>query len=100
MASAPGPIYDIRPLHAAARADSEARVRSLLDGGANLEELDMTGDTPLHTAAMNASATIVALLLNAGANINARNVDGYTPLHYAVERTENAKLLQERGADI
>jgi ankyrin repeat protein len=87
-------------LEAARRGDT-ARVRELLDSGADPNASSEDGWTPLHWAALKGHYELARLLLERGADPNARNFCGRTPLHYAAlsDHPELAKLLLERGAD-
>ena len=60
----------------AARDGSEARVKSLLDGGATLEDRDADGDTALLKAVRQRHFDVAALLLRRGADRMARGRDG------------------------
>ena len=80
-----------------------AAVRKLIEQGANVDELEPSGDAPLVMAAYLGHAEIVGLLLDAGADVKA--VDPgmkATALHAAsyAGRTEAAKLLVEGGVEI
>jgi ankyrin repeat protein len=80
-----------------------AGARTLIAGGANVNELDPNGDAPLVMAAYLGHTEIVKLLLDAGADVAA--VDPgmkATALHAAAYagRTEAARLLIEHGIDI
>ncbi|MDE0475432.1 MAG: ankyrin repeat domain-containing protein, partial [Gammaproteobacteria bacterium] len=85
-----------------------ARVRMLLEAGADPQLPDPEGNTPLHLLDYGSSVVsdrikgaqvaLAAALLEAGADPNARNHEEETPLH----RTPNpgvALLLLEAGAD-
>lgn len=73
------------PLHDAARAGDKAAIQKLLDAGANINELDETGETALMAAALAGKdlwATIDYLLVR-GADHTIRNDRGMTVLHAA-----------------
>jgi hypothetical protein len=79
-----------------------ARVKKLLDRGANLNAKDILGYTPLHKAAMYGDIELVDLLLRYGADANAKTDKAETPLHLAASRgqADVVKMLLERGADV
>jgi len=87
----------------AVRDNDEARVKALIAGGADVDELDPSGDAPLVMAAYLGHTGIVRALLEAGADMRA--VDPgmrATALHAAAYagRTEAARLLIQGGVDI
>ena len=87
----------------AVRDNDEARVKALIAGGADVDELDPNGDAPLVMAAYLGHTGIVQALLEAGADVRA--VDPgmrATALHAAAYagRTEAARLLIQGGIDI
>lgn len=56
------------------------RIRALLDGGADVNEVKpKTGDTPLHLASARNLRTIAQLLADRGANPFLKNAEGDTP---------------------
>lgn len=71
------------PLHDAARAGDGALMQQLLRDGANIDELDETGETALFAAALAAEPKIVDQLLVAGADAAIRNDRGMSALHAA-----------------
>jgi ankyrin repeat protein len=85
-----------------------AKVRRLLEGGAEVNAADPFGVTALHSAVRYAykgepnALEIVKVLLDAGANIDAQDEDGGTPLMNALFYGYPAilQLLIERGADV
>ncbi|HMU84405.1 MAG TPA: ankyrin repeat domain-containing protein [Leptospiraceae bacterium] len=79
--------------HFAARGDL-AKVRELLDAGANINECNRTGWTPLHRAAEMSHPEMVRLLIEKGANIEALDALGETPLITAC-RFRNAQVVSE-----
>jgi len=90
-------------LHNAVIAKDLARVRSLLESGADPSARDGSGWTPLHFSAQDYSLEIAELLLDFGANIDAQNSQGQSPLYTAVfnsrGRGDLIKLLRKRGAN-
>ncbi len=81
----------------------EARVRRLLDEGAEPNEVDKANWCALHFAAQECSDTMVKMLVNAGANLELRDKYGNTPLWRAVSNyrgdTEVISTLLEAGAN-
>ncbi len=55
-------------------------VEVLLEGGADVNETNLAGDTALHAAASNGYTTVIQLLADRGAMLDAKNQDGQTPL--------------------
>jgi len=81
--------------------DGAARLRRLLEAGAELEARDARGEAPLHVAARRRRAEAVALLLDAGAEVDARSAHGKTAFAHAVRRGfgDVLAVLRARGAD-
>ena len=71
------------PLVEAVRAGDPARLRALVDAGADVDQAEPDGSTPLHWAAWNADVEAVLLLLEAGAVANTGNRYGVRPLSLA-----------------
>ena len=90
------------------RGGSVARVRALIEAGADVNVRNHKGQTALHCAAKAGFVDIVALLLEDGAEVDARDGKGETPLATALRSTvkDKAKLLDvvrlivDAGADI
>jgi len=85
----------------AAEQRDQASVRTLLEGGIDVNTAQVDGTTALHWAAYHDDAEMVALLVGAGADVNAVNRYGVPSL---VEACTNGnatilKLLLEAGAD-
>lgn len=89
------------PLHDASYAGDAARIRQLLDQGADVNSKDGTGATPLHYAASGGHLEAVDLLLERGANVHAQGHLGYTPLHLAYFNGHSQLIenLINHGAD-
>jgi len=69
------------PLHFAAQANSLGVVKLLIENGANIEALEINGNTPLWVATMNfdKDTQVVTELVVAGADPDAKNIHGITP---------------------
>jgi ankyrin repeat protein len=85
----------------AIRSGDAAKVRSLLDAGADVNLVERRGGaTPLMHAAAVGSVQTMRLLLDKSANVNAKSYGGVTPLMWAVADLAKVRLLVERGADV
>ena len=90
------------PLHVSAAAGDLKKVDSLLNHGANPNELDSNHRTPLHEAVDARSFETVERLLEAGANPNRQDAYlGHSALHRAVQAQSQpiAERLLKSGAD-
>ena len=78
-----------------------ARVRTLLDGGADVNLPQVDGMTALHWAVYHDDAETAALLVRAGADVNAGNRYGVAPLSTAATNgnADVVTLLLDAGAD-
>ncbi|MGQ0734825.1 MAG: ankyrin repeat domain-containing protein [Acidobacteriota bacterium] len=88
---------------AAAEARDIARVRTLLQEGADVNSAQGDGTTALHWAALRGDTELAAMLLAAGANTRATSrLGAYTPLHLASEAgaAEVIDRLVRAGADV
>src|SRR5262245_3099137 len=100
------------PLHAAVEEEDLAKVRTLVEGGADVNKVayppgkSSDGRTPLHLAARHRSLAVVEYLITKGAQVNATTPRMFnTPLHDAAsnkwrEGTQIAGVLIARGARI
>lgn len=93
-------------MHWAAAGD-EARVRTLLDQGAEVDEVDDDGDGALRYALTSRSTRVLELLLGNGADPDAASTSasghaGFAVLHAMVEAgwDEGAQALIRHGADV
>lgn len=78
-----------------------AKVKLLIDHGANAKIHDSTFMTPLHTAKANVSSDIARLLIKAGSCIDGYDNGGMTPLHHAAQYS-SVRVVEEllrHGAD-
>jgi ankyrin repeat protein len=103
MPKATGTI-DEQLMEAAKRGDP-ARVKVILDKGAEINATDKGGTTALIHAADSGHITVVRLLLEKGADVNAKNKGGWTALMWAATsspagRTDIVKLLIAKGGDV
>ena len=72
------------PLKTASRLGLDNVVRILLTRNADINAVDMNGNTALHTAALNSQLSVVKLLLEKNPSLNIQNKVGNTALHLAV----------------
>lgn len=98
------PVAGAAELHDAVKGDDLQRVRTLISGGANVNELDLFG-TPLHMAVARGSVKIADVLIGAGADLEAKAGDNQYeghPLHTAAAANQVtvADLLVEHGAKV
>jgi len=92
---------DISLLHLALYMEDEAKARSLIENGADVNKRTPYGTTPLHRAAGAGFKDIVKLLLDKGADVNARDNWDWTILHSAVYGGEEiVALLITGGANV
>ena len=96
LAAAPA----LPPLHQAAFDGDDARVRALIEKGADVNAAGPREWTPLHFAVVAGKAEAAGLLLERGADANARGQYDLAPLHWAAleGRAELVPLLVARGA--
>jgi len=92
----------IPPLHVAAYLGDMDKVRSLVDGGADVNQKDVAQFTPLHCTVLGNNSEIMQFLIDTGADIEARNCAHRTPLFCASERgyLEMVRLLLTNGANV
>ena len=83
-------------------AKDVARMRFLIDKGADVNARDSGGFTPLDTAARNRAASLIEILIDAGANPNAPDADGFFPLLHAINRNHvpTVEMLARKGANL
>jgi ankyrin repeat protein/imidazolonepropionase-like amidohydrolase len=92
---------DISPLHFAIYMKDEARVKSLIEGGADVSRRTPYGTTPLDRAVVAGFKDIVELLIAKGADVNAKDNWNWTPLHSAVYGHKDiVELLITKGANV
>jgi ankyrin repeat protein len=88
-------------LFPACSGGSLAIVRSLIEHGFDLHQVDPDGWTPLHYAASEGHTAVVDYLVTAGISINHRTACGESAFNLARQETfpETADLLRALGAD-
>lgn len=64
----------------------------LLENGADINTMDIHGETPVHFAARNNRANTIVQLRKKGAKINIRTHIGDTPLHLAAHAGQYFKM--------
>jgi ankyrin repeat protein len=89
-----------RALLDAVRAGDTARVKSLLDGGADVNAASADGTPALMHATLLGDVALMRLLLDRGADVNAANKAKATALMWAAGDLDKVKLLVDRGADV
>jgi ankyrin repeat protein len=85
---------------AAMRRDA-AKVRSLVQSGADVKAAQADGATALHWAAYHGDVSLAQVLLDAGADVAAANRNGSTPLWLAASQGDApmVEALLAKGAD-
>ena len=89
-------------LHQFARTGDVGGVKTALDAGADVNELDSKGWTALMHAVDQGNVLVAEMLIAAGADLNVRARDGATALFMAavLAQPHIAELLLKAGADI
>ncbi len=79
------------PLHFAAQANSLGVVKLLIENGANIDALEINGNTPLWVATMNfdEDTQVVTELVVSRADPDTKNIHGITPRDIEPELFEN-----------
>ena len=91
------------PLMVAARAGHEKVVEMLLSNKADVNQLNLKGDTALFLGVKQNHVAVVKVLVNSNARINIEHArSGWSPLFYACANLnlEMAELLLDSGADV
>ena len=92
---------DISPLHFAIYMKNEAKARSLIEAGADVNKRTPYGSTPLGRAVSAGFKNTAKLLIDKGADVNAKDNWDWTPLHSAVYKSkEMVELLMAHGANV
>jgi ankyrin repeat protein len=86
----------------AAQAGDTAKVKKLLEQGADVNAKDEYGGTALMWAAGKGHTEMVNALIDAGADVNAKMKGGWTALMFAAEEgyTGIVEILIGKGADV
>ncbi len=90
----------VEELLAAIQAGSNARVKALLEEGADPNVTDSEGVPALMNAVLYGDAEMVRMLLGRGAVVNTRDSAGGTALLWAAGDPVKAGLLMDFGADV
>lgn len=102
-AAAPPPPSDLDDeLLAATRKSDVAKVKELLDKGANVNAKTRYNQTPLFFACDRGSIELIQLLIDRGADVNAKdNFYNATPMTWAMMKKNKdvIRLLVEKGID-
>jgi ankyrin repeat protein len=100
----PANYLGVMPLAFAAMNGHSDVLRYLVKRGANINNVDVYGDTPLHSAVREHDLDLVRCMVKElGANLELENVSGQSPFFIAVEirnPTMVRLLLSELGADV
>jgi len=93
---------DISPLHFAIYMKDEARARSLIEGGADVNKRTPDGAILLNRALSAGFTEIAELLIAKGADVNVKSSWDWTPLHGAAEEgyKDIVELLITAGANV
>jgi ankyrin repeat protein/pimeloyl-ACP methyl ester carboxylesterase len=94
--------YQETALSVASSKGNEKIVRTLIEGGANLNAQDPSGQTPLHLAIKGECIEVMETLLRAGADKESRNAKDETPLMYACvqNKPRAVQALVDAGANL
>lgn len=92
---------DISPLHLAIYLKDEAKARSLIEAGADVNKRTPYGTSPLQRAVDAGFKGLAELLIAKGADVNAKDNWDWTPLHSAAYKSKDmVELLLANGANI
>jgi hypothetical protein len=79
------------PLHKACYGGKLKQVKNLVDSGADISAVNLSGSTPLHKACYNGHLEVVKFLIDNGADISAVNCNGLPPLQF-LEDVQRKKM--------
>ena len=87
--------FNVYPIHSAVSSDYNMVSKMLIEAGADVNVVQMSGVTPLHSAAHNGNIDLIIVLLEAGANVSSKTEEGKTPADKALEEgfIEIARIL-------
>jgi len=93
---------DVSTLPLAACVGNLARVKSLVEQGADPNAKDEFGWTPLYWAASTGQEEVAAYLIGKGADVDAKTNDERTPLHQAAQAgaAHLVEVLISKGVDV
>jgi ankyrin repeat protein len=88
-------------IHTAASVGNIEKVRSFVEAGVDVNEIDDGGMTPLLRAVSRKHTKVAEFLVENGADVNTGDKGGYVPLVYALWNTDSdmVRLLLDKGAD-
>ncbi|KAM6994767.1 B-cell lymphoma 3 protein homolog [Tautogolabrus adspersus] len=92
----------LSPLHLAVLRGNKDLARMLLDGGADINAMDVkSGQSPVMHAVESSNADMVHFLIERGCDVNSQSYSGNTALHGACGRgqVDTVRLLLKSGAD-
>ncbi len=95
-------LYNLPPLHLAARQGNATEVARLIDEGTDINETEfMDGNTALHWSALKGHKEVLEILVNKGGNSKSLDRNQYSLLHYAAQegRREMVAYLLEKRLD-
>ncbi len=93
----------VSSIHLAARAGDLAKVRTLIEDGADVNAKDKASQTPLFWAVLADNNDVAKFLIAKGADVNAKDALGRTPLNFLVYsrgKRDMVELLISKGADV
>jgi len=96
------PIYRRTSLHLASEQGDLETVRSLLNGGMDVNKRDASQETALLLAIFVGRVEVARLLIEYGADVNSQDKVGFTPLFAATQEghLDMVHLLLDHGADV
>jgi ankyrin repeat protein len=80
---------DVNPMFAAVNNDNTSSIQMLIDAGADVNCVDLTGYTPLMFAAQEGYSATVSFLLAKGAKVDTEDNDGHTATSIAAQNNHN-----------
>ncbi len=80
---------DVNPMFAAVNNDNTSSIQMLINAGADINCVDLTGYTPLMFAAQEGYTTTVSFLIAQGAKVDTEDNDGHTATSIAAQNNHN-----------